>query len=139
MVIPFTNTEIGPDPASAGTVVIMLFVVDVITMAGVPLKATTGVVKKFVPIIVTVEPGSAPVGLIFEIVGVASTSKPAIDTVTPLVVTVMGPSVAPEGTVAVSVVGEDNTTLVEVTLLNFTTAGAVKLVPVMVITAPTAP
>jgi len=129
----------GPDPASAGTVVVMLFVVDVVTMAGVPLKATMGVVKKFVPIIVTVEPGSAPVGLIFEIVGVASTSKPAIDTVTPLVVTVMGPSVAPEGTVAVSVVGEDNTTLVEVTLLNFTTAGSVKLVPVMVITAPTAP
>jgi hypothetical protein len=139
MVIPFTNTEIGPDPASAGTVVIMLFVVDVVTVAGVPLKVTMGVVKKFVPIIVTVEPGSAPVGLIFEIVGVASTSKPAIDTVTPLVVTVMGPSVAPEGTVAVSDVGEDNTTLVEVTLLNFTTAGAVKLVPVIVITAPTAP
>jgi hypothetical protein len=94
---------------------------------------------KLVPVMITDAPVAPLMGLIPIIVGEARTLKPDLDTLTPLVVISMGPSEAPVGTVAIIVVGEERVTLVDVTPLNFTITGAVKLVPVMIIVAPTAP
>jgi hypothetical protein len=90
-VTPLTVTVMGPSVADAGTVVVNEVVVAAVTIAVVPLNATTllaGVVLKFVPEIVTVAPiapldGENPVK-----VGVGRTVKPeALVTVTPLTVT----------------------------------------------------
>jgi hypothetical protein len=140
ILMPFTVTEIGPVPAPTGTDVVMLVELDAVIEAAILLNVTIGVVRKFVPLMITVVPLIPEVGLKLVIVGVANTSKPVLETVTPLVVTDIEPSIAPVGTVVVILVGELRVTLVDVTLLlNFTIAGAVKFVPVMVIEAPTAP
>jgi hypothetical protein len=77
-VIPFTVTEIGPVRAPIGTIALILVVVDDIMSATIPLNDTTfssmGVLK-LVPLIVTVAPTAALVGVKPVIVGVASTIK----------------------------------------------------------------
>jgi len=72
-------------------------------------------------------------------VGVASTVKTGESTVTPLVVTDIGPSVAPTGTMTVIEVDEAGVILTGAAPVNCSEAGAVKFVPVMVTEAPTAP
>ena len=75
-----------------------------------------------------------------EIVGanVVTVNLPLLVAVPLAVVMVIGPVIAPTGTVAVSDVGEDITTDTEAVPLNFTVA-PVKLVPVIVTTVPTGP
>jgi hypothetical protein len=144
-VTPLTFTVIIPVVAPGGTVVVMVLVVDSLTTAVVPLKETIlspGLVLKFVPEIITVAPTAALIGLKLVIAGVGRTVKvEALVNVTPLVVTEMVPVVAPEGTVVVMVVEVDALTTAVVPLKETTLfAGEVlKLVPVIVTVAPTAP
>jgi hypothetical protein len=144
-VTPLTVTHIGPLVAPGGTTAVIAMVVEEVTVAESPLKVTAllpGVVLKFVPEIVTVAPGAPLVGLYPVIVGVGSSVKlDPLVTVTPLTVTEIGPLVAPAGTITVSVV-EVAPVTVAATPLNCTVlfAGVVlKLVPVIVTVAPTAP
>ncbi len=141
-VTPLNETEIGPEPAPVGTEVVILVEVKEVTTAGVPLNTTVGVDIKLVPVIITVVPTPAAVGLKLEIVGDGNTVKlPELCTVTPPVVTDIFPDVAPAGTVAVIVVEVEAVT-VAVVLLNFTTllaAVVLKFVPVIITVAPTAP
>ncbi len=55
------------------------------------------------------------------------------------VVTEIGPVVAPAGTLAFTLVGDTNTNPVPVSPLNWTSADAVKFVPVIVTSVPTGP
>jgi len=117
-VTPLTVTDIGPVPALAGTLVVMLVVVKLVTIAGMPLKETEGAVRKFVPVMVTVAPTAPLVGEKPTNVGLARKVNPVLVRVTPLVVNEIEPLPAPGGTVAVIDVGEVTKTLVEVTPLN---------------------
>lgn len=99
-----------------------------------------GVVLKLVPVMVTVVPSGAVTGVKSEIVGGKRTVKSVDDTeVTLLTSTDILPDVAPFGTVATMLVAVADV-MVAVTLLNFTVFSEtveLKLVPVMVIVAPT--
>ncbi len=144
-VTPFTVTEIGPVIASAGTSALILVVVDAVMLAVIPLNDTvfsaSGVLK-FVPVIVTIAPTAAPVGLKLLIVGLGKTIKLVAEgRVTPLVVNVILPVVAPGGTLVVRdvVVAES---VIAVVLLNLIMLSAVvgpKFEPLIVTTAPIAP
>lgn len=123
MVTPLTVIEILPVVAPAGTLAVMLLVVDAVTVADVLLNFTTlftGVVLKFVPEIMTVALTAPLDGLNPVRVGVANTVKlVALTIVTPLSVTEILPVVAPAGTVVVMLVFVDEVTTA-VVLLNFT-------------------
>jgi hypothetical protein len=120
-VTPLSDTEMGPDPAPEGTVVVMVVDVNEVTTASVPLNSTKGLEIKLVPVIVTVAPTPAPDGLKPEMVGEASTVKLlSLKTVTPLTVTDIFPVVALTGTVAVTLVVVDAVTTA-IVLLNRTT------------------
>ena len=123
MVTPLTVIEILPVVAPAGTLAVMLLVVDAVTVADVLLNFTTlfaGVVLKFVPEIMTVALTAPLDGLNPVRVGVANTVKlVALTIVTPLSVTEILPVVAPAGTVVVMLVFVDEVTTAAV-LLNFT-------------------
>jgi hypothetical protein len=99
-------------------------------------------VLKFVPVIITSAPTAPLGGLNPVIVGFPKTVKSVeLLMVTPLVVTVIGPVVAPLGTVTVILVVVDEVT-VAVTPLNLTTllaAVVLKFVPVIITVAPGAP
>ena len=102
--------EMCPEPAAAGTVIVMLVdVTDVGKAAGVMLRTSLsfcGAPSKFAPLIVTAPPGAAMTGAKLVIVGAADAAvtvkfealvaEPAGE------VTAMGPVVAPLGTVATS-------------------------------------
>lgn len=144
-VIPLTDNEILPVVAPAGTVAVIDVEVEAVTVAITPLKSTSlsdGVVLKLFPVIITEAPTAALAGLNPAIVGVGKTVKfDALNIVTPLTVTEIFPEVAPAGTVVVILLAVDEVT-VAIVLLNFTTllAGFVlKLVPLIMTTAPTAP
>jgi hypothetical protein len=121
IVTPLTKIEIGPVIAPAGIVAVMLVDVDAITLAITPLKETVlfeGVVLKLVPEMVTVAPSAPLEGLKLVIVGAGNTVKfVVLVTVTPLLVNVILPVVAPAGTVVVMLVAED-TEIIAGVLLN---------------------
>ncbi len=120
-VTPLKETEIGPEPAPEGTLVVILVVVYEPTTAFVPLNATVGSDIKFVPVMITVVPTPAEVGLKLDIVGEGSIEKlPELRTVTLLTVTEIFPFVAPAGTIAVMLVVVE-AVISAVVLLNFTT------------------
>jgi hypothetical protein len=141
-VTPLTFTEIKPVVAPPGTVVDMLVAVEEETVASVPLNRTifsVGVVLKFVPVIVTVVPSAPLPGVKLEIVGVATTLKLIeLVMVTPLVVTAIGPSAAPEGTEVVMLVAFENAT-VALMPLKVTVGEGLKFVPVIITIALGAP
>ncbi len=94
---------------------------------------------KFVPEIITSAPTAPLPGLKPEIVGEGNIVKEdELGTVTPLVVTEINPEDAPDGTVVTMVVELAEVTTAVVPL-NDTVGEALKLVPVMVTVAPTAP
>jgi hypothetical protein len=144
-VTPLTVKEMGPVVAPIGTDVVMEVELDALTTATVPLNDTAllaGVELKFVPVIVTVTPTAPDVGVNDEMVGVPGTVKTeALVSVTPFTVTVIFPVAAPDGTVVVREVEVAALTTAAVPLKVTTLlAGVVlKLVPVIVIVAPTAP
>lgn len=138
-----TETVILPVVAPGGTVVLICVAVEAVTVAVTLLNLTilfAGVVLKLVPVMVIVVPAGAVTGVNNEIVGGKSTVKSVAETeVTSLTNTEIFPVVAPCGTTATMLVGVADVT-VAITLLNFTVfweAVALKLVPVIVIEAPT--
>jgi len=141
-VTPLVVTEIVPSVAPAGTEVVILIAVEAVTTANVPLNLTMlfdGVVLKFVPEIVTIVPTAPSVGSKLVMVGDGSTVKfDELEIVTPLVVTMIGPVPAPEGTVVVILVELELMTFAG-TPLNVTRGVPVKFVPEIVTVAPTAP
>ena len=116
-----TVTEIGPVVAPEGTVVSIVVVVDVITVAAVPLNFTVlsaGVRLKFVPVIVTEVPKGPIVGLKPVTVGAGNPTvkSVALVLVNPPTVMEIGPVVVPVATVAVMLVGVAAVTVAKVPL-----------------------
>ena len=144
IVTPLTVMEIFPKPKEVpkGTVVVMLVAVDDEAEASVPLKRTifsVGVVLKFVPVMVTEVPSAPLLGVKLEMVGEATTIKlVALIISTPLVVTVIGPVAAPEGTEVVMLVAFENAT-VALMPLKVTVGDGLKFVPVIITIALGAP
>jgi hypothetical protein len=142
---PFNVKEMRPVDAPTGTEVVMLVEVAAATTAATPLnviRLSAGVVLKLLPVIVTVAPTAPLEGLKLEMAGVGKTVKlEALVTVTPLVLTVIGPLVAPTGTVVVILTAVEAVTTAKIPLnLTILLAGVVlKFVPDMVTVAPTAP
>jgi hypothetical protein len=96
---------------------------------------------RFVPVIVTVVPTGPEVGEKEEIIGAAAVVTVKLwelVAVPSRVVTLIGPVVAPEGTVVVILVFEF-TVIVAETPLNFTLVAAVRSVPWIVTAMPTGP
>jgi hypothetical protein len=139
--VPLTSTDTKPEEAPKGTIAVMPVAVEAVTVANVPLNSTTllsGVVLKLAPEITTVAPTDAARGAIPEIRGVGKTVKDeALVMVTPLVVTLIGPVVAPAGTVVVRLEDVAAVTVANVPLNRTTLFEGVvlKLVPEIVTVA----
>jgi len=131
-------TVIAPLVAPAGTVVVTVPELLTVKEAAAPLNETAVAPVKFVPVIVTPVPPAPLAGAKEVMAGV--TVKRVVVTIGPLpgVVTVMGPVVAPAGTVVV-IVPEGSTVKGEATPLNETAVASVKVVPVIVTTVPVGP
>ena len=135
---PPTTTVIAPLVAPTGTVVVILVVVLAVTVAAIPLKLTTlltGVAEKFAPVMVTVVPIIPLVGAMPVMAGEVTVKLEELGIGT--IPTVIGPVVAPAGTVVVMLVTELEVTVAS-TPLNFTllfVGISEKLVPAIV-TAP---
>ncbi len=131
-------TVMGPLVAPAGTVVVIVPELFTVKVAALPPNETALAPEKFVPVIVTPAPTPPKVGVKEVMAGV--TVKRVVVTIGPLpgVVTVMGPVVAPAGTVVV-IVPEGLTVKVDATPLNETAVAPVKVVPVIVTPVPTGP
>lgn len=111
MVTPFVVIETLPVVAPLGTVTVMLVVVEEISVALTPLNLTAllaAVVLKCVPVIITVAPGAPLDGVKPVNVGVGNTVKlVAVVIATPLTIIEIGPVTAPNGTIALILVGVD--------------------------------
>jgi hypothetical protein len=94
---------IRPDDAAEGTVKLSAVVDVALAVAETPFRVTVvALATKLVPVTATLVPEPALVGVKLVIVGapdVTTLKLVALDTVTPLTVTEMGPVVAPVGTV----------------------------------------
>ena len=132
-----------PVVAPAGTVaVILMSETTVNDVAITPLNFTMVAPVKFVPLIVTSVPTGPEVrreARDRRRVPEGTVKFVALVPVPEVVVTEIGPVVAPAGTLAFTLVADLNTNPVPVTPLNFTTADAVKFVPLIVTSVPTAP
>jgi hypothetical protein len=131
-------TTMGPVIAPAGTVAVIVPELLTVNVAALPPNETAVAPVKFVPVIVTPVP-TAPIAGAKEVMA-GVTVKRVVDTIAPLpgVVTVMGPVLAPAGTVVV-IVPEGLTVKVAATPLNETAVAPVKAVPVIVTPVPTGP
>jgi hypothetical protein len=131
-------TTMGPVIAPAGTVAVIVPELLTVNVAALPPNETVVAPVKFVPVIVTPVP-TAPIAGAKEVMA-GVTVKRVVVTIAPLpgVVTVMGPVVAPAGTVVV-IVPEGLTVKVAATPLNETAVAPVKAVPVIVTPVPTGP
>jgi hypothetical protein len=129
-------TVMRPVLAPKGTVEVMAPELLTVNVVPVPLNLTSVAPMKFVPVIVTPVPAAPIAGAKEVMVGV--TVKRVVVTKGPLlgVVTVMGPVVAPAGTVVVIVPGGPSVN-VAATPLNETAVAPVK--PVIVTPVPTGP
>jgi len=138
-------TVMGPVPAPLGTVAL----IDVSeatenVVAMTPLKVTLPAPVKCVPAIDTFVPTGPLVGVNDEIVGAAggvvvTVKATVLVPVPPLVVTAIGPVVAPLGTVALIAVSEATENVVAITPLKVTLPAPVKPVPTIDAVVPTAP
>jgi len=137
--IPLVVKDIFPVDAPAGTVAVMDVALEVKAVTGTPLMARFVIVPKFVPLMVTDEPGAPFEGLNPVSVGVSRTVKSvALIRFVPFVVKEIFPVVAPPGTVALIVVALDVKTVTGTPLMaRFVIVP--KFVPVIVTEAPTAP
>ena len=132
-------TAMAPLVAPAGTLAVIWLAELTTYVALLPLKVTELAPVKFVPVIVTEAPTAPLVGEKLVIVGPRITVNVAALVAVPAgVVTAMAPLVAPAGTVAVIWLAE-STTYVALLPLKVTELAPVKLVPVIVTEAPTAP
>ena len=131
-------TLMGPVLAPAGTVVVIVPELLTVNVAGVPLNETAVAPVKFVPVIVTPAPTPLKVGA-KEVMAGITVKRVVVFKGPPLgVVTVMGPVVAPAGTVVVIVPGGPSVNPAA-TPLNETAVAPVKFVPVIVTTVPAEP
>src|SRR6266480_1578688 len=136
---PGVVTLIGPLEAPAGTVAVIAVAEPTVKLALVPLNSTALAPVKLVPLIVTLAPTGPLLGVKLEIVGGLMTVKLAALLAVPSeVVTLIGPLVAPAGTVAVIAVAEPTVKLALVPL-NSTAVAPLKLVPLIVTLVPTGP
>jgi hypothetical protein len=140
MLVPLPKgvaTEIRPEVAPVGTAVAIVVVVEEVTAACMTLNLTSllaGTASKFVPVMVTAVPGVPVVGVKFVIVGaplLAVTVK-AVGLVAELVtlMTLIGPVVAPEGTVVLISVPVADVTVARIPLKMTMFSVAVVLKPV---------
>jgi hypothetical protein len=136
---PDVVTLMGPVVAAAGTVATIVVLELTVNVALPPLNATAVAPEKFVPLIVTELPAWPLCGEKPVIVGGLTTVKllPLVP-VPAAVVTLIGPVVAPAGTVAVIAVA-DATEKAALTPLNVTAVAPVKLVPLIDTEVPTGP
>ena len=136
---PGVVTLIGPVVAAGGTVAWISVAEATPKLALTPLKVTPLASVKSVPVMVTLAPTAALAGAKLVIVGGGITVKSVLLAATPPgVVTLIGPVVAADGTVAWISVAEATPKLA-LTPLKVTSLASVKSVPVMVTPAPTAP
>src|SRR5947208_1252001 len=136
---PGVVTLIGPLVAPAGTVAVIAVAEPTVKLALVPLNSTALAPVKLVPLIVTLVPTGPLLGVKLEIVGGLMTVKLAALLAVPSeVVTLIGPLVAPAGTVAVIAVAEPTVKLALVPL-NSTALAPLKLAPLIVTLVPTGP
>ena len=132
-------TEIGPAVAPEGTVAVICVAELTVKLDDMPLNETAVAPVKFVPVIVTLVPIVPLVGVKLVIEGGMVTVKfEALFAVPSVVVTEMGPVVAPLGTGAVICVEETTVKLVAVPL-NVTPVVVERLVPLIVTVVPTGP
>jgi hypothetical protein len=98
---PGPVTVIGPLVAPAGTLATICVSLEIMKTAGWPLKLTAVAPLKFVPVKVTLLPARPEAGEKLVSVGTGMTVKLEALVTTPAgLVTVIGPVVAPAGTVA---------------------------------------
>src|SRR5438552_542155 len=136
---PAVVTLIGPLVAPDGAVAVIVVAEFTVKLALVPLNSTVLAPVKLVPLIVTLVPTGPLVGVKLVMVGGLTTVKLlALLAVPPAVVTLIGPLVAPDGTVAVIAVAEFTVKLALVPL-NRTALAPLKLVPLIVTLVPTGP
>ena len=136
------DTAIKPEIAPVGTVTVMLLFVLAVTTAGVPLNETEVGFNSEEPVIVIVVPTTPLLGVTAVITGaVLVMINGSVVVKLPLgVVTLTGPVVVPEATVAVIIVNVGSTVSpVTVTPLIVTTGLGPKLDPLIVITDPSVP
>jgi hypothetical protein len=134
---PAVVTVMAPVLAPAGTVAVIWVLDTMVNVAAVPRNFTAVAPVRPVPVMVTVAPTGALVGV--KPVMVAVTLKAVeLVAVPPVVVTDITPVVAAAGTVAVTWV-LDATVNVAVVPWNFTAVAPVRPVPVMVTVVPTGP
>jgi hypothetical protein len=141
---PLAKTTTFPVIAPVGTVVAILVALQLVTVAAVPWKLTVPepwVDPKFVPVIVTAVPTPPEVTERLVILGVGRTVKLDPPLFTPLAKTTTFPVVAPDGTVVAMLVALQVVIVAAVPwkLTVPEPCEAPKFVPVIVITAPTAP
>src|SRR5947207_1601382 len=136
---PGVVTLIGPLVAPAGTVAVIAVAEPTVKLALTLLNSTAVAPLKLVPLIVTLVPTGPLLGVKLVIVGgLMAVKLAALLAVPSEVVTLIGPLVAPAGTVAVIAVAEPTVKLALVPL-NSTALAPVKLVPLMVTLVPTGP
>jgi hypothetical protein len=127
-----------PVLAPKGTVVVTVVELLTVNVAVFPPNETLVAPVKLVPVIVTLVPTGPLAGAKEDMAGV-TVKRVVVTKGPPLgVVTVMGPVVAPAGTVVVIVPGGPSVN-VAVTPLNETAVAPVKVVPVIVTPVPTGP
>jgi hypothetical protein len=136
---PGVVTEIAPVFARFGTVAVIVVAETTVNLAFLVLILTTEAPVKFVPVIVTDNPALPLVGEKSVIVGAGMTVKLVmLVAVPPGVVTVIGPVVAPAGTVAV--IRDGPLTLKSALApLNRTAVAPLKFVPLTVTDVPALP
>jgi hypothetical protein len=133
-------TLIFPVVVPSGTVVVIDVPDTTLKVALIPLNLTAVASVKFVPVIVTLVPTDPIVGVKEVMVGSWSTVKlVALVAEPPEVVTLIGPVVAPAGTVVVIDVSDTTLKTEALTPLNLTAVAPVKFVPVIVTLVPTDP
>src|SRR2546426_5875627 len=132
-------TLIGPLEAPAGTVAVIAVAEFTVKLALVPLNSAAEAPVKSVPLIVTLVPTGPLAGVKLVTVGGLMTVKLAALLAVPAeVVTLIGPLVAPAGTVAVIAVAELTVKLALVPL-DSTALAPVKSRPLIVTLVPTGP
>jgi len=133
---PGVVSTIFPLFAPAGTMAVMVVAFTTVNVAAAPLNCTAEAFAKFVPVSVMVAPPPPPIGVKEAIVGGTRTVKfVALVAVPPGVVTVIGPLLEPDCTLAVMLV-ELTSVKIAAVPLNFTLEAVLKFVPVMVTDIP---
>jgi hypothetical protein len=137
---PGVVTEIFPVVVPLATVAVICVVLFTAKVAAFPLKATPVAPVKLVPVITTNVPTNPDAGAKPVIVGAATTMNAFAEVADAAGdVTVIGPLVVPEATVAVICVALFTVNVPAGVPLNETAVTPVKLVPVMTTDVPTGP